>query len=376
MNVSEAKKLFTKYTNNECSEKEIELLDAYLDSYQTEGLDISTVKNSKDKIWNNIISELEEKPVQKKKFPFKKHQLLKIAASITLLVVLTVVVKNYSTSNSSIIIDTESVTIGSKKATLTLDNGTKIALEKGKKYATKTINSNGESLKYSIIKEPTKEKIAYNYLTIPNGGQFFVTLSDGTKVWLNSATKLKYPVKFIKNEPRVVELVYGEAYFDVTSSTENNGTTFSVISKRQSIEVLGTAFNVKDYLDETATYTTLVEGKIAININKNKKILLPNQQAIVDSELNNIILKNVDVSNEISWKDGVFSFKGKTLKEVMKVLSRWYDVKVVFENTKLEETKFKGVLSKSQPIVEILNAIKSASIMDSFVVKNKVIYLK
>lgn len=98
----------------------------------------------------------------------------------------------------------------------------------------------------------------------------------------------------------------------------------------------------------------MVEGKIALNTKKDKQILTPNQQAIVNVTTGAIVLHTVDVYNEISWKDGVFSFKGKNLKEIMKVLSRWYDLEVVFKNKDLETTKFKGVLSKKQPIEEIL----------------------
>ncbi|TXD46746.1 FecR family protein [Polaribacter sp. IC073] len=375
MNTSEAKILFTKYTNNQCSEKEIELLEAYLDSYQTKGSKNTTINESKTKVWQNIVGTIDTQPKKKKKFPFNTKNVLKIAASITLLFILSVVIKNYS-KESSFIFSEEPMVVGSDKATLTLEDGTAVALEKGKKYESKNINSNGVSLVYDAASEKVTEEIAYNYLTVPNGGQFFVTLSDGTKVWLNSATKLKYPVKFKQNAPREVELVYGEAYFEVTSSTKNKGATFKVISKRQNIEVLGTEFNVKDYQDETITYTTLVEGKIALNTKEDNQVLIPNQQATVNMNTGVIVLHTVDVYNEISWKDGVFSFKGKNLKEIMKVLSRWYDLEVVFNNKDLETTKFKGVLSKKQPIEEILKAIKSASIITSFKIENKTIYLE
>lgn len=376
MKTPEAKKLFTKYTNNQCSEKEIELLDTFLDSYQKENLNTTTINESKAKVWENIISKIEEEPTTNNNFSFKKYKVLTIAASITLLLVLSIVVKNFSAENSSITKKEETINIGTDKATLTLEDGTTVALEKGKKYNNNNTYSSGDSLVYKHNKEIALNETTYNYLTIPNGGQFFVTLSDGTKVWLNSASKLKYPVKFKAKEPRVVELVYGEAYFDVTSSKKNKGLTFTVISKRQKIEVLGTEFNVKDYQDETTTYTTLVEGIIALNTNGNTKILKPKLQAIVNNGSSEITLKPVDVYSQISWKDGVFSFKGKTLKEITKVLSRWYDVKFVFEDKNLETTKFKGVLSKKQPIEEIINSIKSASNIESFLIKNKTIHIK
>ncbi|MEO6347726.1 MAG: DUF4974 domain-containing protein, partial [Aquaticitalea sp.] len=122
--------------------------------------------------------------------------------------------------------------------------------------------------------------------------------------------------------------------------------------------------------------TTLVEGSIALNTNNERAILKPNQQAVVGQENKAISIKTVEVYNEISWKEGIFSFKGKTLKELMKVVSRWYDVEVVFENKSLETMSFRGVLGKDQSIEDILSSITSASAIKSYEIKNKTIYLK
>lgn len=219
-------------------------------------------------------------------------------------------------------------------------------------------------------------EVLYNYLTIPRGGQFFVELSDGTKVWLNSESKLKYPVHFIEGKPRNVELVYGEAYFDVSPSANHKGASFNVSSRGQSIEVIGTAFNVKAYKDETMTYTTLVEGRIALNTQNKSRVLEPNQQALLNEINLSVEVKPVDVYNEISWKDGVFSFKGKSLKELTRVISRWYDVDVVFKNKEVESMTFKGVLGKNQPIEDILSSIKSASTINTYEIINNTIYIE
>ena len=170
-------------------------------------------------------------------------------------------------------------------------------------------------------------------------------------------------------------MVYGEAYFEVSPSTNHKGAKFKVNHKAQEVEVLGTAFNVKAYKDETNIYTTLVEGKVEINTPNLKQILRPNQQSNVDIIENKLSVSVIDVSTEISWKNGIFTFNGKSLKEIMKVLSRWYDVEVVFENKELELIKFKGVLEKEQPIEEILAIMKSSSITD-YEIKDKVIILK
>src|SRR5690606_33390781 len=147
------------------------------------------------------------------------------------------------------------------------------------------------------------------YLTIPRGGQFNVVLSDGTEVWLNSDTQLKYPVNFVEGQDREVELVFGEAYFDVSPSTEHGGSKFKVMNNAQEVEVLGTEFNIKAYRDDINVYTTLVEGKVVVGNGDLKQYLTPNQLSHLNLENNSIKVRVVDVNVETSWKKGIFTFK-------------------------------------------------------------------
>jgi ferric-dicitrate binding protein FerR (iron transport regulator) len=203
-----------------------------------------------------------------------------------------------------------------------------------------------------------------------------MTLSDGTKVWLNSETQLKYPVSFTDSESRQVELVYGEAYFEVSPSTEHKGADFKVFHDHQEVQVLGTEFNIKAYKDETNIYTTLVEGKVAVNYNGNNQILAPNQQSNLNTENNNITMAMVDVYRETSWTQGVFIFKKKPLKKIMEVLSRWYDMEVVFENKELENVIFSGTFNKKHSIEDILTAIKNTKFINNYEINNKTIVIK
>jgi hypothetical protein len=282
---------------------------------------------------------------------------------------------NNPIDNKTPVIVNNKIEKGTDKATLTLEDGSIVILEKGSTYQAKNANSNGEQIIYDTPNN-TASEIAYNYLTIPRGGEFFVQLSDGTRVWLNSETQLKYPVAFIEGETRQVELLYGEAYFDVSPSTAHNGATFKVFNKAQEIEVLGTEFNIKAYKDETNIYTTLVEGKVVVSTSQLKQVLKPDQQSNLNLTNNNISIATVNTYSETSWKDGIFSFKGKPLKEIMKVLSRWYDIDVVFVNKSQENIPFKGVLGKDQNIEEILSAIKSASIINTYEINEKTILIK
>lgn len=285
---------------------------------------------------------------------------------------------------SSFVSAPKTIITGTDKAILTLDDGSEIALGKGTDYQTKEAHSDGTQLVYKselstgdIVYNDTlkKAKISYNYLTIPRGGQFLVQLPDGTKVWLNSDSQLKYPVHFIEGKTRHVELAYGEAYFEVSPSGKHKGAKFKVINHAQEVEVLGTEFNIKAYRDETNVYTTLVEGKVAVNALNKSKTLIPGEQLNLNLFDNSMESASVDVYRVISWKDGVFSFKDKPLRDIMTVISRWYDIDVIFDDNALEKITFKGSLDKKLSIEEILSIITGTTNMH-YEIKNKTIILK
>ncbi|MBD0725845.1 hypothetical protein B6A10_11695 [Flavobacterium sp. L1I52] len=337
-------------------------------------------KNDKIKAWKTIELKI-QKQNNKSLFVLNNKLWLKYTAAAILILALglTYVFKTNLFQNKydrvPKLVNVNNVIIpGSNKATLTLADGSVVTLEKGSSYQTQNAKSNGEEIVYNQ-KSKTDETVLFNYLTIPRGGQFHLVLADGTEVWLNSETQLKFPVSFVEGENRKVELVYGEAYFDVSPSTNHKGSKFKVLNKSQEIEVLGTEFNVKAYKDESNIYTTLVEGKVSIKTEKSKDILRPSEQSNLNLKTYDLSISEVNVYGEVSWKDGIFSFKGKTLKEIMKVISRWYDVEVVFEDKNLEQVKFRGTLNKNQSIEEILLIMKSYSV-NNYQIKGKTIILK
>jgi ferric-dicitrate binding protein FerR (iron transport regulator) len=181
----------------------------------------------------------------------------------------------------------------------------------------------------------------------------------------------------MEGESRKVELVYGEAYFDVSPSSAHNGSKFIVHNQNQDIEVLGTEFNIKAYKDETNIYTTLVEGQVLVNKNGKKQRLLPNQQSILDKNTNSIVvIEKLNINNEISWREGVFIFDGKTLKEIMKVMSRWYDMEVVFKNKDIEDEEFVGVLRRNREIKKMLSSIKGFGTIKDYTINGKNVILE
>lgn len=262
---------------------------------------------------------------------------------------------------------------GSDKAILILENGEKIELAKGVQYSNANAALVNNQLQYDKAKET--QSTGVNILNIPRGGQFVVQLSDGTKVWLNSETQLKYPVKFISGKPRVIELVYGEAYFDVSHSTENDGDAFRVVSQNQTIEVLGTEFNIRMYPDENNIYTTLSTGSINISSRDNSQIIKPGEQAIVSNVDFDMHVKKIDVAYETAWKNGLFMFEKEPLKEMMTELSRWYDVEVVFEDPKKENYIFSGLLNRADNIGELLENLEKTKEVE-FEIIDKKIYIK
>ncbi|GAA3648715.1 FecR family protein [Flavivirga jejuensis] len=302
-----------------------------------------------------------------------------IAASVVLLISITFVLNNRDQN----VIDFEAPIIvnnniekGIDKAILTLEDGSEVTLEKGTAYQTTRVTSNGEEIIYEATNNQQSTTNNYNTLTIPRGGQFYIVLSDGTKVWLNSESQLKYPVAFTNGETRQVELVYGEAYFDVSPSTAHKGAKFKVFHQSQEVEVLGTEFNIKAYKGETNIYTTLVEGKVAVSYTNKSKTLVPNQQLSLNLETNNISVAKVDIYNEVAWKDGVFSFESMPLNEIMKVLSRWYDMDVIIENTVQKEERFIGTFNKSNSIEDILMAIKSTNVINNYEINDKTLVIR
>lgn len=335
-----------------------------------------------DRIYRNIQKEISDDGVERKviKINFRKN-LLKYAAVLLLggLIGYSVLYRNISNTTQEVTASENSIKIGTNKAVLTLENGSIVLLEKGTDYTNSNLDSNGDEIVYAqdnTDKGNVNEEMQYNYLSVPRGGQFAITLSDNTKVWLNSESQLKYPVNFRSGMAREVELVYGEAYFDVSHSSLHNGDSFQVITDGQKIEVLGTEFNVKAYKDEAIIYTTLVEGEVSVSNSEVRQIMQPNQQYAFNTLNGTAQIYNINVNNEVSWKDGIFSFDNKSLKEIMVVLSRWYDMNVEFENKDIENIEFIGVLYKDRSIESILNTIKNVGSIKDYEIKNKNVILK
>ena len=238
---------------------------------------------------------------------------------------------------------------GNNKAILTLGDGSEVPLDSG---ANKTIGQgihqyNGQ-LQYNTPAAATA--VTYNTLTTPRGGQFQIRLPDGTRVWLNAASSIRYPTAFTGQERKVA--VTGEAYFEVAA---NAAMPFRVtIQQRAEVEVLGTHFNINAYPEEASINTTLLEGKVKVIAGQQSNaILLPGQQAMLPANGTVQIRKNIDTAQIVAWKDGWFQFHLSTLPDVMRQISRWYDVEVSYQGN-ISDKAFEGRIQRDLTLTQVL----------------------
>ena len=319
------------------------------------------------KEWEN----LEEKINVKK----KQFHIYKYAAVITVILGVSsffLLIDKSDDLNTPTKIETK-IVAGSDKATLTLDDGKQVVLNTDKTYKNKYASAEKNKLHYNNTSSDSVKTLTYNYLTIPKGGQFQIELSDGTLVWLNSESKLKYPVHFISGQTREVELIYGEAYFEVSHSSKHNGDHYSVITNNQTVEVLGTKFNIRAYKEENI-YTTLTQGSIAISKEEQREILSPGEQAI-NSKNSKLVIKQVDTDYEIAWKNGLFMFEQEPLYKMMIKLSRWYDMEFVFENEQKRMYNFSGVLNREDDVIKLLKTLEKTKEV-TFEIQGNMIIIK
>ena len=268
---------------------------------------------------------------------------------------------------------------GTTKATLILDDGKTVNLETNEEFSLTekdgtVINRTKEQLDYSKKIEKDKTEAIYNTVYIPIGGEFNLTLSDGTHVFLNSMSQIKYPVQFIGNE-RKVELT-GEAYFEVA---KNRGKPFIVTTGTIDIEVLGTTFNINAYENSGEIITTLVEGKVKINSPEkafDETIMLPNDQARFDTQKSKLEVSKVDATLYTAWKDGRFIFYDQRLEDIMNILTRWYSANVFYLNPSVKELRFSGNLDRYGDINHILEIIKSTDKVNLEIKGNNIMFFE
>jgi transmembrane sensor len=268
---------------------------------------------------------------------------------------------------------------GSDKAVLTLADGSSIALDSAhagqltRQGSTQVLKLADGRLKYKAAEGAVAVAASYNILATPKGGQYRLTLPDGSQVWLNAASSIRYPTAFTGAE-REVEIT-GEAYFEIA---QNPSMPFKVRAVNRlgdadpmTIQVLGTHFNVNAYSDEDAVRTTLLEGSVKIKKGHDSGLLKPGQQAQLQPTGEIRWIPDADVEQAVAWKNGVFEFDGIELAAIMRQISRWYDVQVEYEGT-IPTEPFTGRVSRNTTLSGVLKILKLSGI-ELTVNNNKII---
>lgn len=368
--------LYQRYIDNTCTAAEREELLLIV----AETPENDSIPTLMDKTWDEIDTEntifptantvlynilLHHKRPTVKKISWYRY--VAAIAAMSAMVVTGIYFYQKNNTASSFQTKTTDIQAGKNKATLTLSNGKVINLDSATngevaQQSGLTITKNAEGqIAYNIVestekKTPASSELAYNTITTPRGGKYQINLPDGSKIWLNAASSLKYPITFGKDK-RKVELT-GEAYFEVAKVSINEDKAlrkpFVVTTDRQEVEVLGTHFNINSYTDENQTKTTLLEGAVrvtSLGAQHTSCILKPGQQTILIN--NSLTTSTVDAEETIAWKNGYFQFNESDLGSIMRQLSRWYDVDVVFEGRSPTDL-FHFRVPRNQSLTEIL----------------------
>ena len=375
--------LFRKWLDNQCSPEEVKELFEYFNNPEDEnelrGLIFNSLENEggeengsqwqgeSDQVFIQIKSQLHTE--KGKVVPFSKKKWLRIAVAAALVAGIFIVYKymhgsvapEQTVAKSNMISNPENtIGPGGYKATLTLENGSVINLKTTsndtvvKQEGGRILKQADGQLVYTSLKEkPTS--ISYNRIVTPRGGQFQVILTDGTKIWLNDSSSIRYPVVFTGSE-RKVEIT-GEVYFEVA---KNASIPFKVkIGNNTEVEVLGTHFDINAYTDESTINTTLLEGSVKVSelSHKKSRVIVPGEQAQINASNNIKVNKLPDAEQVIAWKNGAFNFSNTNLEMALRQLARWYDVDIVFEGP-IPQKQFSGEMQRSLNLSQVVSLLE------------------
>ncbi|TSJ40218.1 FecR family protein [Mucilaginibacter corticis] len=353
-----------KYLNGTASPAEIQLLEQYYALFSEE-------ENATDQLTQQEIADLEEcleKGIQRRitarqkpVVPFYKKSYVRAASVIIFALSAVLFIKSRQNGQQAPEHITTAYDIhpGGNKAILTLSNGSKLTLNDSKNgfLATQSgsvVVKNDSILSYQRTGN-TSERINYNTITTPKGGQYQLVLADGTRVWLNAASSLKFPTVF-NGRDRSVELT-GEAYFEVA---KNKAKPFNVKTATQTVQVLGTHFDINSYEDEAGVKTTLLEGSVKIKSVAGSVTISPGQQAILSgSQL--LVNKDLDTDEVVAWKNGMFQFNEGDIQTIMHQIERWYDIDVVFKGS-IPNYTYHGKISRNVNVTQVLKILELSGI--------------
>jgi transmembrane sensor len=370
--------LIRKYNSGECSSEERNLLEQWYQSFdwnnKSDSIPDGNIKKLKEEVW--LALQNSKTPTKREIIPPGISMLPKsikvwryAAAAVTIAAIALIsfylsrpAKENNVTNSIAPKQDANSdVLPGTSKAQLVLSDGNVISLDSARDMQLKEgdgtyIDKQSGKLVYNDNVEGNG-KMLFNTLSTPRGGEYQLVLPDGSKVWLNAVSSIKFPTRF-QGKERVVFL-HGEAYFEVA---ENKEMPFQVkLDNDLTVQVVGTHFNIMGYGDENEVRTTLTEGIVKVTNPVKTVFLSPSKQAIMKKGDQSLTVSNADVAKALAWKNGMIEFEGDDLPYIMRQLSRWYDVDVNFSGA-IPKGTYKGAIRRQAPLSKVLEILRVAGV--------------
>lgn len=337
-------------------------------------LDAEEKELLKDVIRKRIHEQIADEPPAKKKIPVLMIYAAKVAAAVIILLgaglMFYTAGHRKPAANHPVIAagvpqqHKNDMAAGRNKAILTLANGQKIMLDSAlpgilvKEGNIDIRKKDSGELVYRSAATTNNNEELQNTITTPRGGRYKVILSDNTEVWLNAGSSLSYPITFHGNERKVT--LTGEAYFEVAPDADQ---PFVVATGNTRIQVLGTHFNVNAYSDEKVIRTTLTEGAVRVVKGNESRLLKPGEQASMNKQTGMLKVTHVDVEEALAWKKGLFQFNNTQLEVIMREVSRWYDMDVVYLTKHLDDKRFSGIMSRYSEPAALLRRLELTGVV-------------
>lgn len=364
----EWKFLLDRYLQNNCTAEEAAIVDKWFTGLQAQGsvpfpqkvvddpFSYTTEQLAIFEALSHKYKESREVPVisiRRKRF----YRWVAAASIIFLLGCIGFFYLHRQPLDRKVIAEVKDVLPGGNHATLTLANGQQIVLDSTEigqltsQNGMKVIKLDSGSLAYL---GNTKD-VGYNTLSTPKGGQYQLQLPDGTRVWLNAASSIRFPIAFVGSKREVY--ISGEAYFEVAQDVVK---PFFVTVGNQRVKVLGTQFNIYGYQEEQSIRTTLLQGAVLVSLGKETRLLKPGQQSI--NQKGTLLVRHVDTDQAIAWKNGVFSLDNLSFQEFMNQLSRWYDLNIQYAAGKVPDIQIRGEMGRNLKLSQVLEGLKGMNV--------------
>ncbi|RPD42955.1 FecR family protein [Chitinophaga barathri] len=344
--------LIERVENGTATDEELGVYNAWCNSFQRTGEPVPDFETVRAEMLQRINAQIGHKPVRRLRYRIA-------AAAAVLLLLISGGIYLYMQPSGQLMADkSPSAVPVTDKAVLTLADGTTITLgeaaegELATQSGAKITKHKDNQLSYESVSEGKDSDLAYNTLRMPRGEKYRVTLPDGSQVWLNASSSLRFPTSFTGGE-RVVELS-GEAYFEIAAQPSR---PFKVKTGQMEVQVLGTKFNIMAYPDEPEIKSTLVQGGVRLYAESGEVVLKPGQQGLFNGRQAGFRVKQVNAADVMAWKNGFFVFNDEDMAVIMRAIERWYDVDIVL-TPGVANKKFGAVISQRKDIASVLKALE------------------